>query len=195
MTPHQFRTRVYYEDTDLAGIVYYANYLKFIERARTEWVASLGIDQMALRAVHGIVFAVRRVEADYLRPARFGDELVVETVLTAIGGARLVLEQVVLARGRADVCGGGDAGLPVGGRPCRRGCRRRCGRGWRGRCIEYSKRRSPAAGLEPPAGIFERKEYSGAGLTARRPSEGAAASLMQRIPAGHRVVLAFPLQS
>jgi acyl-CoA thioester hydrolase len=99
MTPHQFRTRVYYEDTDLAGIVYYANYLKFIERARTEWVASLGIDQMALRAVHGIVFAVRRVEADYLRPARFGDELVVETVLTTIGGARLVLEQVVLRGG------------------------------------------------------------------------------------------------
>jgi acyl-CoA thioester hydrolase len=99
MTPHQFRTRVYYEDTDLAGIVYYANYLKFIERARTEWVASLGIDQMALRAVQGIVFAVRRVEADYLRPAKFGDELVVETVLTTIGGARLVLEQVVLRGG------------------------------------------------------------------------------------------------
>jgi acyl-CoA thioester hydrolase len=99
MTPHQFHTRIYYEDTDLAGIVYYANYLKFIERARTEWVASLGIDQMALRAVHGIVFAVRRVEADYLRPARFGDELVVETVLTTIGGARLVLEQVVLRGG------------------------------------------------------------------------------------------------
>ena len=99
MTPHQFRTKVYYEDTDLAGIVYYANYLKFIERARTEWVASLGIDQMAMRAVQGIVFAVRRVEADYLRPARFGDELVVETVLTTIGGARLVLEQVVLRGG------------------------------------------------------------------------------------------------
>jgi acyl-CoA thioester hydrolase len=99
MTPHQFRTRIYYEDTDLAGIVYYANYLKFIERARTEWVASLGIDQMDLRAVHGIVFAVRRVEADYLRPAKFGDELVVETVLTTIGGARLVLEQVVLRGG------------------------------------------------------------------------------------------------
>jgi acyl-CoA thioester hydrolase len=99
MTPHQFRTRVYYEDTDLAGIVYYANYLKFIERARTEWVEGLGIDQMALRAEHGIVFAVRRVEADYLRPARFGDELVVETVLQSIGGARLVLEQVVLRGG------------------------------------------------------------------------------------------------
>ena len=96
---HQFRTRVYYEDTDLAGIVYYANYLKFIERARTEWVASLGIDQMALRAAQGIVFAVRRIEADYLRPARFGDELTVQTVLQSVGGARLVLEQVVLCKG------------------------------------------------------------------------------------------------
>ncbi len=96
---HRFGLRVYYEDTDLAGIVYYANYLKFIERARTEWVGGLGIDQMALRAEAGIVFAVRRVEADYLRPARFGDELVVETVLTTIGGARLVLEQVVLRGG------------------------------------------------------------------------------------------------
>jgi acyl-CoA thioester hydrolase len=99
MTPHQFRIRVYYEDTDLAGIVYYANYLKFIERARTEWVESLGIDQMALLATEGLVFAVRRVEADYLRPARFGDELVVETGLQTLGGARLVLEQVVLRGG------------------------------------------------------------------------------------------------
>lgn len=99
MTPHQFVTRVYYEDTDLAGIVYYANYLKFIERARTEWVSGLGIDQMALKAAEGIVFAVRRVEADYLRPARFGDDLTVETRLTTIGGARLVLDQVVLRGG------------------------------------------------------------------------------------------------
>ena len=86
---------LYYEDTDLAGIVYYANYLKFIERARTEWVASLGVDQVALKAREGIVFAVRRVEADFLRPARFGDDLVVETTLQALGGARIVLEQVV----------------------------------------------------------------------------------------------------
>jgi acyl-CoA thioester hydrolase len=99
MSPHRFPIRVYYEDTDLAGIVYYANYLKFIERARTEWVASLGVDQMALRAREGIVFAVRRVEADYLRPARFGDDLVVETVLQHLGGARIGLEQVVLRRG------------------------------------------------------------------------------------------------
>ena len=99
MTAHQFRTRVYYEDTDLAGIVYYANYLKFIERARSEWIASLGIDQMALRATAGVVFAVRRVEADYLRPAKFGDDLTVETSLQAIGGARLVLEQVITRGG------------------------------------------------------------------------------------------------
>jgi acyl-CoA thioester hydrolase len=96
---HRFGLKVYYEDTDLAGIVYYANYLKFIERGRTEWVASLGIDQMALRAGAGIVFAVRRVEADYLRPARFGEDLVVETRLVTIGGARLVLEQAILRGG------------------------------------------------------------------------------------------------
>jgi acyl-CoA thioester hydrolase len=99
MTAHLFHTRVYYEDTDLAGIVYYANYLKFIERARTEWVASLGIDQIALRASQGIVFAVRRIEADYLRPGKFGDDLVVETRLQTLSGARIVLEQVVTRGG------------------------------------------------------------------------------------------------
>ena len=66
--PHVFALRVYYEDTDLAGIVYYANYFKYIERARTEWVRTLGVDQVRLKAETGIVFAVRRVEADYLAP-------------------------------------------------------------------------------------------------------------------------------
>ena len=94
--PHLFALRVYYEDTDLAGIVYYANYLKFIERARSEWVRALGVDQGRLRAGQGVVFAVRRVEADYLRPAKFDDELVVETRLVALTGARIVLEQVVV---------------------------------------------------------------------------------------------------
>jgi acyl-CoA thioester hydrolase len=89
---HAFALRVYYEDTDLAGIVYYANYLKFIERARTEWVRGLGVDQRALKAA-GLVCAVRRVEADYLRPARFDDELVVQTVVTSVTGARIVLQQ------------------------------------------------------------------------------------------------------
>ena len=96
---HEFPIRVYYEDTDLAGIVYYANYLKFIERARTEWVRGLGIDQGHLRAEAGIVFAVRRIEADYLRPAKFDDELTVITRPEAVTGARIILEQVVLRRG------------------------------------------------------------------------------------------------
>lgn len=93
---HRLRLRVYYEDTDLAGIVYYANYLRFIERGRSEWVRALGIDQTALRRDHDIVFAVRRVEADYLIPARFDDEIEVTTRLADLGGARIVLDQQVL---------------------------------------------------------------------------------------------------
>ncbi|PFG61919.1 acyl-CoA thioester hydrolase [Thioclava sp. ES.031] len=92
---HEFPIRVYYEDTDLAGIVYYANYLKFIERGRSEFVRALGVDQIALKADHGVVFAVRRVEADYLRPAKFDDELVITTDLVAETGARFVMEQTV----------------------------------------------------------------------------------------------------
>ncbi|NYS24039.1 tol-pal system-associated acyl-CoA thioesterase [Rhodobacteraceae bacterium 2376] len=98
--PHTHPIRVYYEDTDLAGIVYYANYLKFIERARTEWVRGLGIDQAALKASQGLVFAVRRVEADYLAPARFDDLLDVTTTAQAATPARLILRQQVL-RGEA----------------------------------------------------------------------------------------------
>ena len=93
---HLFETRVYYEDTDLAGIVYYANYLKFIERARTELVRSQGIDQARLKEETGIVFAVRRVEADYLAPARFDDVLTVETFPEAMTPARVILVQRVL---------------------------------------------------------------------------------------------------
>ncbi len=93
--PHLFPIRVYYEDTDLAGIVYYANYLKFIERARTEWVRSLGIDQGRLKREAGIVFAVRRLVADYLAPARFDDEVVVETDLLSLTTARIALGQNV----------------------------------------------------------------------------------------------------
>jgi acyl-CoA thioester hydrolase len=91
---HSFALRVYYEDTDLAGIVYYANYLKFIERARSEWVRTLGVDQVAMKA-QGTVFAVRRIEADYLAPARFDDRLDVATDVESATAARLVLRQVV----------------------------------------------------------------------------------------------------
>jgi len=92
---HVFRLRVYYEDTDLAGIVYYANYLRFIERARTEALIALGIDQAAMRARDGVVFAVRRVVVDYHAPARFQDELEVTTVTERLAGARAELVQEV----------------------------------------------------------------------------------------------------
>lgn len=96
---HRFTLRVYYEDTDLAGIVYYANYLKFIERARSEWIRTLGIDQRAMKEETGTVFAVRRIEADYLHPAKFDDELEVLTVTEAVTGARIILKQDVLRDG------------------------------------------------------------------------------------------------
>lgn len=96
---HSHPIRVYYEDTDLAGIVYYANYLRFIERARTEWVRALGVDQVRLRREEGIVFAVRRIEADYLKPAKFDDMLTVITRPATATGARIVLEQEVMRDG------------------------------------------------------------------------------------------------
>lgn len=124
MMIHRLPLRVYYEDTDLAGIVYYANYLKFIERGRSEWIRGLGVDQAALKRDHGLVFAVRRIEADYLRPARYDDQLVVETVLQAETGARLVMGQTVTRDGEVlfsavvtIVClseTGGPARLPAG---------------------------------------------------------------------------------
>jgi acyl-CoA thioester hydrolase len=91
---HIHPVHVYYEDTDLAGIVYYANYLRFIERGRTEWVRTLGIDQTRLKD-QGLVFAVRRVEADYLAPARFDDDLTVTTAPETVTGARMVVWQEV----------------------------------------------------------------------------------------------------
>lgn len=92
---HSFPVRVYYEDTDLAGIVYYANYLKFIERGRSEWVRGCGVDQGALKADQGIVFAVRKVDAEFLKPAKFDDLLQVTTDLVALGGASITLSQEV----------------------------------------------------------------------------------------------------
>lgn len=92
---HRFDLRVYYEDTDLAGIVYYANYLKFIERGRSEYLRALGVDQRVLKSETGLVFAVRRVEADYLSPAHFDDHLCVTTAVHDLSGARIVLQQAV----------------------------------------------------------------------------------------------------
>ena len=91
---HRFAIRVFYEDTDMAGIVYYANYLRYIERARSDWVRQIGIDQLAMKE-QGVVFAVRRVEADYIAPAQFDDVLDVRTVLTQRSAARMVMRQQI----------------------------------------------------------------------------------------------------
>ncbi|MCA1977722.1 MAG: tol-pal system-associated acyl-CoA thioesterase [Thiobacillus sp.] len=88
--------RVYWEDTDAGGVVYYANYLKFLERARSEWLRALGFEQDALRDHEGIVFVVRRVEIDYLAPARFNDALEVSVTLAGLGRASLEIEQAIL---------------------------------------------------------------------------------------------------
>jgi acyl-CoA thioester hydrolase len=105
----RWRLRVYYEDTDAGGIVYYANFLKFFERCRTEWLRALGIGQTELARVHGLQFVVMSIACDYKRPARLDDELTVLAQLERVGGASLVFAQQLwradelLAEGRVKV--------------------------------------------------------------------------------------------
>jgi acyl-CoA thioester hydrolase len=94
--PHSFPIRVYYEDTDAGGIVYYANYLKFAERARTEALRQAGIEQSRLRDAHDIAFVVRRAEIDFLKPARLDDCLTIASRLTDISKVSMQLEQTIL---------------------------------------------------------------------------------------------------
>lgn len=96
--------RVYYEDTDAGGVVYYANYLRFLERARTEWLRHLGYEQDELAQREGVVFLVRRVELEYRRPARFNDELEVTVELIAKRAASLDFRQAVRRPSDGQVC-------------------------------------------------------------------------------------------
>ena len=91
---HTLTLRVYYEDTDFGGVVYYANYLKFIERGRSEALRALGVDQVALKEA-GVVFVVRRLTAEYLSPARFDDLVEVRTEIGRVGGASVEMTQEV----------------------------------------------------------------------------------------------------
>jgi len=93
---HQMAIRVYYEDTDSGGIVYYANYLRYAERARTELLRTLGVESSALMNDDGVALAVRRCLIDYLKPALLDDALVVETEILKVGGASLEARQTVL---------------------------------------------------------------------------------------------------
>ena len=88
--------RVYYEDTDFGGVVYYANYLRFFERARTEWLRSLGVEHQALARDAGLQFVVRRAEIDFLRGARLDDELSVSVEVVERKRTYLVLKQQAL---------------------------------------------------------------------------------------------------
>ncbi|ENO89671.1 tol-pal system-associated acyl-CoA thioesterase [Thauera linaloolentis] len=92
--------RVYYEDTDAAGVVYYANYLRFCERARTEWLRALGVEQHKLLESTGIAFVVRAVKADYLHPARLDDALQVATRIAALRRASLTFDQEIRRGGQ-----------------------------------------------------------------------------------------------
>ena len=85
--------RIYFEDTDSGGVVYHANYLKFMERARTEWLRSIKLDQATLKKKNKIMFVVAKVDIDYKKPARFNDELEVETIVNKIGASKVSLTQ------------------------------------------------------------------------------------------------------
>lgn len=99
MQPFTIPVRVYWEDTDAGGIVYYANYLRFLERARTDWLSSLGIDQAALLRDERLQFAVVEAHIRYHRPARYGEELQVSVQLEQCRGASVVMRQEVRRAG------------------------------------------------------------------------------------------------
>lgn len=94
--PFRWPVRVYYEDTDAGGVVYYANYLKFLERARTEWLSAIGFPLNVLEREHNALFVVHRLEIDYRQPARLGDVLAVTFALAERGRSRLIAAQDVL---------------------------------------------------------------------------------------------------
>lgn len=96
MKSFHWPVRVYWEDTDAGGVVYYANYLKFMERARSEWLRGHGFEQDVLRDEAGVVFVVRRVEIDYLSPARFNDQLDVSVALHDVRPASLSVRQELI---------------------------------------------------------------------------------------------------
>lgn len=96
--------RVYYEDTDAGGVVFYANYLRFMERARTEWLRRLGYEQDALRERDGVLFAVRHAALDFVSPARFNEQLSVSVELSRRGGASMDFTQEVCRAADGSLC-------------------------------------------------------------------------------------------
>lgn len=110
---HRYRLRVYFEDTDAGGIVYHANYLRYAERARSEFLRELGLPHAEMMTRHGALFVVRRVRMDYLRPARLDDALEVETEVLEVGGASARLAQRFFREGERRMLVGLEIGLAV----------------------------------------------------------------------------------
>lgn len=110
--------RVYYEDTDNGGVVYYANYLKFMERARTEWLRERGVEQNVLAEQQGLIFAVRSAQLDYLKPGRFNDLLSVSVKVVDAGKVSLSFEQTVVVTKNISI-NEGDGGVENGLLLCR----------------------------------------------------------------------------
>jgi acyl-CoA thioester hydrolase len=98
--PFTWPVRIYWEDTDAGGIVYYANYLKFMERARTEWLRAAGVEQLPLKEQHGLMFVVVDLQAHYRKPARYGDELLITCAVADRSRASLTFQQQVYRGGR-----------------------------------------------------------------------------------------------
>ena len=96
MTEFIWPVRVYYEDTDSGGVVYHSNYLNFMERARTEWLRSLHLEQDDIINEYGVIFVVRSVSIDYLKPALFNDALVVKTSIQKLAKASIIFEQIIV---------------------------------------------------------------------------------------------------
>lgn len=116
---HHFQVRVYYQDTDAGGVVYHANYIKFAERARTEWLREGGADYNQIYADHRILLVMRKVEIDYLVPSRLDDLIEIETNLIELGGSSMKVKQVfackgkILAEMKAVIVAVADSGRPV----------------------------------------------------------------------------------
>jgi acyl-CoA thioester hydrolase len=115
----RFRLRVYYEDTDFSGYVYHASYLRFLERARTEWLRAIGFAQGDLKQAEAVTFAVRRIEIDFLKPACMDDALIVETRIRRVGGASVDFEQTIKRGSKALVSAFVGVVLLRRGRPAR----------------------------------------------------------------------------
>ncbi len=186
-SPHEHALRVYYEDTDAGGVVYHARFLALAERARTEMLREAGAPHAALLRDHGLMFMVRRVEVEYLRPALLDDRLVVRSTVLALGAATAELRQDVLRPG-----GPGEGEALLASLLVRLACVRRDGRParlpprWRGVMAPGARDEGAGIGAGPRAapGAASAPAGGGGGPAAARDAGGARRDGADRSPRG-----------